>query len=477
MNKIKNTLLTTISILLICNVVSAKKIKVNSIETLKKGVDKGSKGDTILLQNNTYKDAALIKINSDGIIIMAETPGGVIFTGNSSFKIMGSNNVISGFQFLNGDIGNEKEKIVEINGNNNIITQCNFFNYTSHNYIHFEEGAQHNQISYCNLEEKPAIHNAGPAIQVTTSPTIVNHTWIHHCTFLNFNGDGGDFGNEPIRIGLGKEQNNISGAIVEYCYFENLGLADNETISVKSTSNVIRYNTFNNNPLGQLTFRTGNKNSAYGNYFINSGGIRIKEGESHSVYNNYFQGKGSEKFATLKLMNFKMNQKSNIGLPLKNICIYNNTFYEPGAIELGGEGANPPDNVYFINNIFYKKSDSLISDFNDKVDFKNNIYFGGGSLGLKPSSFEFKNVDPLFFENKNHTYSLSINSPAIDNGIELIPNLLDNPEVDDDASLLLDINKSKRNRKKDIGCEEFIATLKYNNPLKKSDVGPSYLSK
>ena len=61
--------------------------------------------------------------------------------------------------------------------------------------------------------------------------------------------------------------------------------------------------------------------------------------------------------------------------------------------------------------------------------------------------------------------------------MELIPNLLDNPEVDDDASLLFDINKSKRNRKKDIGCEEFIATSKNNNPLKKSDVGPSYLSK
>ena len=53
MNKIKNTLLTITSILLICNIVSAKKIKVNSIEALKKEVDKGSKGDTILLQNNT----------------------------------------------------------------------------------------------------------------------------------------------------------------------------------------------------------------------------------------------------------------------------------------------------------------------------------------------------------------------------------------------------------------------------------------
>ena len=465
-----------LTLIFFSNNLFAKKTIAKSIDEFKSVINKSSKGDSVVLINGTYKDAGLININSNAIFIMAEKLGGVVFTGNSLFKINGSENTFCGFQFLNGDIGSDKEKLIEIIGNYNNITQCNFVNITSHNYIHFEEGSHHNQLSYCNIEKKPAVHNAGPAIQITTSETVVNHTWIHHCTFQNFEGDGGDFGNEPIRIGLGKEQNNVSGAIVEYCYFENLGLADNETISVKSTSNVIRYNTFNNNPLGQVTFRTGNRNTAYGNYFINSGGIRIKEGEYHSVYNNYFQGKGDDKFATIKLMNFKMNQKTNLGLPLNHILIYHNSFYNSGAIELGGEGANPPKDVFFENNIFYKKEGSIFSDINNNVNFQNNLYFGGATLGVDTKSGEFFNKDPQLIEHGN-VYSLSSKSTAIDASIESNPSIFDNPEVDDDPMLLLDIEGQKRSGKKDIGCDEFSKLSTNNKLLTKTNVGPFYLSK
>ena len=178
---------------------------------------------------------------------------------------------------------------------------------------------------------------------VISVPEFLYKILLANCTFLNFDGEGGDFGNEPIRIGLGPEQNNTSGCIVEYCYFENVGLGDSESISLKSTFNVIRYNTCNNNPKAQFVFRTGNKNSAYGNFFINSGGIRIKEGGNHMVYNNYFEG--ASELSSLELMNFKLNQKTKVGDPLTNIFVFHNTFYNPGKIEFGGAGDNPPKNV------------------------------------------------------------------------------------------------------------------------------------
>lgn len=90
--------------------------------------------------------------------------------------------------------------------------------------ILLEKESQYNELTYCNLEAKPATMNAGSGIRITTSSKVVSHTKISHCTFVNFGGEGGDFGNEPIRIGVGVEQNNTSGAIVEYCYFENLGM-------------------------------------------------------------------------------------------------------------------------------------------------------------------------------------------------------------------------------------------------------------
>jgi hypothetical protein len=199
--------------------VSAKKIKVNSVAELTSAIKTSGKGDTIVMANNTYTDAGIIGIDGNGMTIIAETNGKVIFTGTSGFKIMGNNNTLAGFQFKDGDIGKEKGEIIEVAGNYNLLTQLNFYNFISHNYVHFDEGSHHNELSYSNLEAKPATKNAGPAIQITTSESVVNHTWIPHCTLMNFKGDGGDFVNEPLRIGLGKEPLNVSGSVVEFCYF------------------------------------------------------------------------------------------------------------------------------------------------------------------------------------------------------------------------------------------------------------------
>lgn len=455
---------------------AAKKIKVTSVAELQSAIKTSGKGDTIVMANNTYTDAGIIGVDGSGMTILAETNGKVIFTGMSGFKIAGSNNTLAGFQFKDGDIGKEKGEIIEVMGNYNLLTQLNFINFISHNYVHFDEGSHHNELSYSNLEAKPATKNAGPSIQITTSESVVNHTWIHHCTFMNFKGDGGDFGNEPIRIGLGKEQLNVSGAVVEFCYFENLGLGDSETISIKSTCNVIRYNTFRNNPMGQLTFRTGNKNSAYGNFFINSGGIRIKEGQDHSVYNNYFEGPGDPVYPPLKLMNFVLNKKSNIGLPLDRIHIFNNTFYNYGDIDLGGAGNTPPDHVYFTNNIFVKKSGNIVTNYNDKVQFLNNIYFGGAAMGMSLEEKQMKSIDPQLKLNTSGFYGVTEKSPAIDASKDPEVAAFDNPEVDDDASLKMDIEGQKRTSKKDIGCDEFSKDKTSNHPLIRTDVGPLYLS-
>ena len=492
-----NKIFLSITILLVNFLnIDAKTINVKTIAELQKAINTATSGDIIVLADNTYKDAGLIKISASGITVKAATVGGVILTGNSSIRITGSKNTLTGFQFKDIASGGKREdledgsekglKVVEIQGNYNIVTQCNFFNCSSRNYVHFEEGSNHNELSYCNLEAKPAVMNGGACVQITTSATVVNHTKIHHCTFMNFPGDGGDFGNEPIRIGLGVEQNNISGAVVEYCYFENLGLGDSETISIKSTNNVIRYNTFNNNPLAQVVFRTGNRNAAYGNFFINSGGIRIKEGGNHTVYNNYFEG--ATQSSSLELMNFKLNQKTLVGNPLDSIYVYHNTFYNAGVIEMGGNNAkgkqgksNPPKHVQFANNLIFKEKGTVIENLNNDVTYTNNFYFGGAALGYVAKATEFANVDPLMAKNKNGYFSLSEKSPAINKAMGAYPSLFVNPVVDIDPNILLDIKGQARpadRTQKDMGCEEFSSdkTENINHPLKRSEVGPLFLA-
>ena len=122
---------------------------------------------------------------------------------------------------------------------------------------------------------------------------------------------------------------NISRTIVEYCYFSNVGFGDSESISVKSTENLCRYNTFSNNPKGMLVFRHGYRNVAYGNFFMNgSGGIRIKEGSNHYIYNNYFST-GAADALTLQYV---------AEYPLDNVRFAHNTFVNCGDIDLGGTG-------------------------------------------------------------------------------------------------------------------------------------------
>ena len=475
MKRMKNLLSLSMLVLLNVFMVNAEIVKVKSVAELQSAIDAAKKGDVIELSDNSYSNIGQIKIDVSGITVKATTLGGVIFNGKSSFSISGNNNTVSGFQFKNINIG--EGEVCEIRGNYNILTQCNFFNCTSKHYIHTFEGSHDNEISYCNIEAKPPIMNGNCAIQVTTSVTVVNRTKIRYCTFLNFGGEGGDFGNEPIRIGLGVEQNNNSGCIVEYCYFENVGLGDSESISLKSTFNVIRYNTCNNNPKAQFVFRTGNKNSAYGNFFINSGGIRIKEGGNHMIYNNYFEG--TAEFPSLELMNFKLNQKTKVGEPLNNIFVYNNTFYNAGLVKLGGVGENPPKNVKIANNIFYKTAGTILADPNNNAQFINNLFYGSADLGIKFGKTEFIKVDPLLEKNNNGFYGLTVNSPAINKSDKNYPSILKNEMVENDANLMFDIEGQPRpadKTQKDIGCDEFSTEKAINHPLKKSQAGPSYLA-
>ena len=472
----KRIFLLGILILIVLENINATIRNVSSISQLNSTLNAGSTvaGDIIVLANNTYSNAN-ITISKSSITVRAATSGGVILNGSSDLTINGSSVTFSGFQFKNGDVGTNN--IVEIYGNNNIITQCNFYGVVAHNYVHVREGAYDNQLTYCNFEAKPGTMNAGPSIQVTTSATVVSATKIRYCTFMNFLGLGGDFGNESIRIGLSVEGTNTSGSVVEYCYFENTGPGDSEAISLKSTGNVVRYNTNNNNPAAQFVCRHGSRSSVYGNFFINSGGVRIKEGSLYSIYNNYFYLASTATVTTnaLELMNYDVD-------PLDYIYVYHNTFYTPynltfGASTSAADLAYVPQHVYFANNIIYKTGTKIIKDVNPNVTYTSNLYFGGASLGLSgTTTAQFNQIDPKLTLNSNNFYGLSATSPAINTGNSTPPALYDNPNVDDDPTILLDIKGQTRSGIKDIGCDEYTTGTITNYPLTRYQAGPTYLN-
>ncbi len=439
-----------------------------TIAEFQTAINQAQAGDTVVLCNGNYPDSTLT-IPTSGITVRAETPGGVVLSGTSNgakykVSITGSNIVFSGFQFKDGNVG--AGMLVEVAGDRNLLTQLNFSGYFAQKYLHFNLG-QYNELSYANIENKPELAEIGAIIQITTSAATPGYHTIRYCSFQNMPGPGRDYGNEPIRIGLGAEIGNVSRTTVEHNLFDNVYRADSEIVSVKSDENLIRYNTFTNNQggdaqapiFGGLVFRLSHRSIAYGNFFLRGGGIRAKEGSDHAIYNNYFDTGVSE---AITLQYDPAN-------PLTNINITHNTFLNTGAINLGGSG---PTNVTFADNIFTKTAGDIFVSPTGTETWIGNIY--SGSLGVAASA-GLKNMDPLLALNADGYYGLRQGSPAIGAALGF-PTILDIENLDDDPLILLDIQGQPRPATaKDVGADQAGASAVINRPLKLADVGPSFL--
>ena len=275
---------------------SSKTSLYYSIAELATALDMASPGDHLFLANGRYNFSASLLIKADGISLSAQTSGGVLFTGGKvNIKIKGDGNTFAGFQFINGQ-SYEKGNVIDVFGDHNTLTDLNFDGYSAKKYISIRAGSQYNTIERCNFQNKPKHSHQGNLVEVQADKVEPGYHVIRQCSFQKMKeGKGGDNGNEPIRIGEGEQAGYVSRTVIEFNVFNNTGLADSESISVKAEENIIRYNTFADQQNAVLSFRNGNYNVAYGNFFLSSGGIRIREASHIAVYNNYFENSGDGK--------------------------------------------------------------------------------------------------------------------------------------------------------------------------------------
>jgi hypothetical protein len=456
----------------------------------------------------------------NNITVQSATPGGVVFVGgNISVDISGNNNTFTGIQFVNtsANMGKSKQKVINVGkndlitviGNNNTISYVNINSVYALHFINVLGTSQYTTINNINIQKK-MIDISGnllsSMVQLQGNSSVTNNHYIHHCTFQGMtNGNGGDYGCEPIRVGDGVYSQCDLRTIIEYCVFDNTYFADSETISVKSMNNVIRYNTFSNNMGACVSLRNGNNNVVYGNFMINSSGIRIRQASNVSIYNNYFfQNDQPLKFVDVtNNINYKELYHNNIN-------IQNNTFYNCLSILLDTYDAS---NNVFANNIIYGDGNGdqlpvpivmttvplLYPDSGCQTDASGNIMMivnGGsnpliigningfvlnnnmyiGTLGQPTTGFI--NNDPILQLNGASYYSIVSGSPAVGNCI--VPNtpLLSIPGINTDQSLLYDITGQTRNSSPiDIGCNQVTTLssgLTVNKPLTLTDVGVMY---
>ncbi len=432
---------------------------VSTIVALQLAVNASHAGDTILLAEGTYQNNS-IRIATSNITVMAATPGAVYLNGTNDIVITGNYVTFGGFQFTAGSM---QGIVISVEGDNTVLTHLNFNGYSAQKYITLK--GQYDQVTYCNFENKPTSAPTGNLIHIATrADETPTYALIRYCSFQHIPGAGGDNGNECIRITNGTPSTYKARAVIEYCYFSNTGAGDSEVISVKSEENVIRHNTMVNNLEGNFCFRNGNNNSAYSNFFINSGGIRIKQANDIYCYNNYFENCGNGT-VTAPVKYFFVTGS------LVNLNFIHNTIVGGSPIVLDSSSSSNT----WANNIFKNTSGNLFTGSVAGITFVGNLY--DGTLGV-PISTGMQNTNPQLILNANSYYGLSATSPAIDNSSAAYPTLLDIPDIDDDPSILLDIEGQLRPTSrniKDIGCDEFSNAMSTKRPLVLCDVGPSYL--
>jgi poly(beta-D-mannuronate) lyase len=434
----------------------AKTIVVASIEELRSAISNANAGDMIMVKKGVYRTAEDIVINKVGtaakpITIASEAFNGAEITGSGGFSLVSpaAYIIIRGFKFTH-----EASKARSGAGTKFCEWSGNVFETPGTGEYLLIAGSDH-QIDYNTFQNKDSL---GRFLAIRGSGSqIAERLWIHHNYFKKQKNQGNRNGAEALQFGLSGFSLSSSNSIVEYNLFEDCD-GENELISIKASRVTVRYNTIRNCP-AQFTLRHGNFCQVYGNYFINTPGLRIF-GDDHQVYSNHFEncsiginiGNGGAEVAdgapltshdrpdrVVIAFNTLVNNKTNIiqtarinGLGSTFITIANNLIVGGGpAVSITGPYANP--------------------------SAEGNIIFNTKGAGDLPQG-AYEEKDPLVrdADGENH---LSQKSPAID------------AAKGNYSFVLTDMDGQSRKGKLDVGADEVSSEAVKVRILHPNDVG------
>jgi poly(beta-D-mannuronate) lyase len=430
---------------------------------LQNAIDRAKPGDIILLANGIYTTTTDIVVSKAGtekqpITIAAQNTGAAEITGKSGFTIVNpaAYIVIKGFKFTHA-----ASKAKSASGSTHCRWTQNIFE-TPGDGEDLTIAGNDNEVDHNTFQNKDAM---GRFLAIRgTGSQIAERLWIHHNYFKSHKDQGGKNGAEAFQFGLSGFSMSSSNSMVEYNLFEDCA-GENELISIKASAVTLRYNTIRNCP-AQFTLRHGNKCLVYGNYFINTPGLRIF-GDDHIIHSNYFEncssaiviGNGDGEVAdgakltvhdrpdrVLIAFNTLVNNKSNIiqtgrkeGMGATYITVANN------IIQGGGAAAT-------------------ISGPYTNAIWEGNIIFNTNGAGDMPSG-TYKTVNPKLAKDARGIYHLQTGSPAINSAIGKYP------------LITTDMDGQKRIAPFDIGADEVSTTPVIVHILQPTDVGVDAVAK
>lgn len=419
----------------------SKTVIVSSLPDLQIAINEAKAGDIIFLKNGIYTATADIIINRAGtqshpITIAAQNQFAAEIAGTHGFNLVtpAAYIIITGFKFTHA-----ASKAKMGTGTSHCRWTRNIFETPGTGDYLTIAGTGH-QVDYNTFQNKDSL---GKFIAVKgTGSQIAERLWIHHNYFKTHKNQGNRNGAEALQFGLSGFSLSSSNSIVEHNLFEDCA-GENELISVKASRVTVRYNTIRNCP-AQFTLRHGNFNQVYGNYFVNTPGLRIF-GDDHTIHSNHFEncsiainiGNGGAEVAdgapltshdrpdrVLIAFNTLVNNKANIvqtlrtnGLGSTYITIVNN------IVQGGGPAA------------------SIVGPSKDAV-WNGNMIFNTEGAGDMPAG-TYSVIDTRLVRDHAGEYHIQGGSPAI------------NAAVGNYSVVTTDMDAQPRTFPFDIGADEF----------------------
>lgn len=403
---------------------SCAGIIVDNAEQLRKAVQKAKPGDTIVLKNGTWKDAAL---NLDGkgtaqkpIVIMAESPGGVLLTGSSYLQLAGEYLTVKNLHFNQGFT--PKRAVISFRADSkNLANHCRVTGVVIENYSQPERFktdtwvifyGKYNRIDHSTFVDKL---NSGPVIIVELDDERSQQNY-HRIDSNYFNGRPrfGSNGAETIRVGVSRYSLSPSRTSISHNFFERCN-GEVEIISIKSGENTVSFNTFFESE-GGMVLRHGSNNTVESNFFNGNnkpftGGVRIIN-PGHKVFNNvFYQLKGKQFRAPLSIMNGVPNSLINRYYQVKDVKVEKNTFVDCTPFLFGAgkdaERTLSPQEVAFKNNLVLSKDSSIYENLNDDNGIKitdNGLIEGSNPRGKNMENLPagFHKIKPKYLRIKGY---------------------------------------------------------------------------
>jgi hypothetical protein len=388
----------------------AATVNVSSLSALQTAINNASPGDVIILANGVYTASADITVSKQGtasspITIQAQTIGGAEISGTHGFNIVSPAKyiIIKGFKFTHS-----ASEATMASGTSFCRWTHNIFQTPGEGEDLVLNGNDH-EVDYNTFQHKDAL---GRFIAVRgTGSQIAQRLHIHHNYFFDQQAQSGN-GAETLQFGLSGYSLSSSNSIVEYNLFEDCA-GENELISVKASAVTVRYNTIRN-CVAQFTLRHGNHNVVYGNYFINTPGLRIF-GDDHIIFSNHFEncdpainiGNGDGEVADGDPLT-SHDRPDRVLIAFNTLVNNTRNYIQTGRTD--GLGAT---HITFANNIIQGggPAASLSGPYTSPV-WSSNIIYNTNGAGSMPSS-GYRSVNPLLARDATGTFHLQPGSPAI----------------------------------------------------------------